>query len=144
MNPGKTAGRRLFGRLLTLAVVAVLTYFLQKGFDEGGRFWMLALEMLILAIIVFNVLSQQTGRLKSGPDKKMVTFKQLIDEDPAVGTCIGVYMLLLMMLIVGKVIVFGPIEDASLGPWAIYIAMAPILAIVFWRQYKLDADDQSG
>lgn len=142
-GPKKTAGRRLFARLLTLVSVAVVTYFLQKGYEQDDRFWMFISEMLIYAVVLMIFLSQQTGRLKSGPDTSKVTYERLVDEDSSVNVYIGIYLFLLMILIVAKVIFVGPIEDRSMGPWGIYAVVAPIFVIIFWRQYKLESSGES-
>ena len=119
--------------------VAVVTYFLQKGYEQDGQFWMLVFEMSLYAVFLIIFLSQQTGRLKSRPDTNRVSYEQLRDGDSTVGVYVGIYMFVLMILIVGKVIFIGPIDRLSMGPWGLCVAIAPIFVIVFWHQYKLES-----
>lgn len=122
-----------------LALVAVITHFLQKGYEQDGWFWMLAAELLIFAAVIYASLSQQTGRLKPGPDKGRVTYRQLAEQDSLVQVYIGLYVFLLMVAVVARVLLVGAIEDVSVGPWGVFVALAPIFVIVSWRTYKLEA-----
>jgi len=134
-----SAKQRLFVRLLALIAVALVTYFLQKGYEQDGRIWMFLFELLIYAIALMVFLSQQTGRLKSGPDSSKVTFDLLADEDSSVSVYIGIYLFLLMIFVVAKVIFVGPIDEVWMGPWGMFVVAVPILVIVIWRQYNLES-----
>lgn len=139
-----SAGTRLCFRLLVLSLIALVTYYLQMGYEENGQFWLFVTEILIYAVFLIVFLSRQTGRLKAGPDTTRATYERLAEEDPALKVYIALYMFLLMAAIVARVLFVGAIEDVWMGPWGLFIAIAPIFAIVFWRQYRLEARFESG
>ncbi len=138
-NHRTQATKRLSLRLLTLASVALVTYFLQKGYERDGLFWLLVTEFAIYAVFLIVFLSRQTGRLKSGPDTVRVSYEQLADRDSSVRAYIGFYLFIVMIAIVARVILVGAIEDVWMGPWGMFMVIAPIFVIVFWRQYKFEA-----
>lgn len=138
-NERNLAAKRLSLRLLTLASIALVTYFLQKGYERDGLFWMLVTEFAIYAVFLIVFLSRQTGRLKSGPEIDGVSYEQLADQDSSVRAYIGLYLFIVMIAIVARVILAGAIEEVWMGPWGLFMVIAPIFVIVIWRQYKLEA-----
>lgn len=133
------ARKRLSLRLLTLASVALVTYYLQKRYERDGLFWLLVVEFAIYAVFLIAFLSRQTGRLKSGPDTDSVSYGQLADRDSPTRVYIGLYLFIVMIAVVTRVVLIGAIDDVWMGPWGLFIVTAPIFVIVFWRQYKLEA-----
>lgn len=123
-------------------MAAAVTYALQRGYEntyeQGDRFYLLAFEFLIYAVFLGVFLGKQTGRLKSGPDSSKVTAEQLTDEDSSVQVYIALYLFVLMLVVVGKTIFFGSIEEVSMGPWGMFMAATPLFLIVFWRQYRAE------
>lgn len=143
MRTRRLAGRRLFIRLMTLVIISVVAYLLQQGYEEEGQIYLLVAEYIIYAVGLVVFLHRETGRLKSGPDTSNVSWDQLREEDSSAGVYIALYLFLLMLGIVVKVIFIGRLEDATIGPWGIFIAIAPIFIIVFWRQYLLERRRES-
>ena len=137
------AARRLIRRIVLLLIAAGVTYPMQQKYEQDGQIWLFIFELLIYAVILVMFLSQQTGRLKSGPDTSKVSLEELADEDPATGVYVALYLVFLMLIIVARVMLVGPLDDDSLGPWNLFIAFAPLLLIVAWRQYRLEVFRES-
>lgn len=131
----ETAKRRLVVRLLTLVVVGVLATYFQIGFEEDGQIWMFFAEIATYTALLIVYLRDQTGRLKSGPDTGKVSATELFEDDPGARTYIAIYAVILMLFTVAYAFLGNEITT---GPWNIFIAVCPILVIVFLRQYRLE------
>ena len=96
------------------------------------------LAIYFAGILVF--LSGQTGRLKSGPESSKVSGAVLFEEDPSVGAYVAIYLFSLMLVAVFYVLRGNEID---LGPWNIFLAVCPIVLIVFVRQHRLERKRES-
>ncbi len=136
----KGANRRLFTRLLILLLVGVVATYFRRGYERDGLLWMFFAEMTVYFVALIAFLNTQTGRLKSRPETGKVSGTALFQEDPVTRASIAVYLFLLM-LFVGSLVFRG--KDIDPGPWQIFVALCPILLIVFVRQYWLERQGES-